>query len=172
MTAKRAPGRAFRHEGLWRRWIRRALVIVLVGLFAAGATYLRIIQTGETVNDRSLAVVALFGVAGALAALVMQVIALIWLRRHGLFVRLAIALVLAPIVFLGALYGSFALFHSAAELEGLLADPGDAHALVSLVHRMTFVAGGYVVVFSPNYLWPWLYPLVAGALAVIGTRAR
>ena len=62
---------------------------------------------------------------GAVAALVMQGISLIGLRRRSLAARLVIALALAPLVILGALYGSFALFHSAAELEGLFADPGE-----------------------------------------------
>lgn len=148
------------------------LVVVFFGLFAAGAAYLRILQAGEPVNDRTLAVIALFGVTGAVSALIMQGIALIWLRRHGPAARLAMALVLAPLVFLGALYGCFALFHSAAELEGLFADPGDPHALVHLAHRMTFVAAGYVLVFAPAYLWPWLYPVLTGALVLIGLRTR
>ena len=147
-------------------------MVVFFGLFAAGASYLRILQTGEPVNDRTLAVIALFGVTGAVSALVMQGIALIGLHRRSLAARLAITLALAPLVILGALYGSFALFHSAAELEGLFADPGDPHAIIYLAHRMTVVAGGYVVVFAPNYLWPWLWPLLAGALAVTGMRAR
>jgi|GEM_PF-2068234 len=177
MAAKPAPGRASTPEGswqrsLWRRWAHRFLVVVFFGLFAAGASYLRILQTGESVNDRTLAVIALFGVTGAVAALVMQGISLIGLRRRSLAARLVIALALAPLVILGALYGSFALFHSAAELEGLFADPGDPHAIIYLAHRMTVIAGGYVVAFAPHYLWPWLWPLLAGALALIGIRAR
>ncbi|MGY6570848.1 MAG: hypothetical protein ACXIVE_17795 [Salinarimonas sp.] len=168
MAWRRAPAT----ETGWRRWSRRMLMLIFFGLFAAGATYLRILQAGEPVNERTLAVIALFGVTGAVAALVMQLIALIWLRRHGPAARLAMTLVLAPLVFLGALYGCFALFHSAAELEGLFADPGDPHAIVHLAHRMTFVAAGYVVVFAPGYLWPWLYPVLAGVLVVIGLRAR
>ena len=77
----------------------------------------------------------------------MQGISLIGLRRRSLAARLVIALALAPLVILGALYGSFALFHSAAELEGLFADPGDPHAIIYLAHRMTVIAGGYVVAF-------------------------
>lgn len=168
MAWRRAPAT----ETGWRRWSRRMLMLIFFGLFAAGATYLRILQAGEPVNERTLAVIALFGVTGAVVALVMQLIALIWLRRHGPAARLAMTLVLAPLVFLGALYGCFALFHSAAELEGLFADPGDPHAIVHLAHRMTFVAAGYVVVFAPGYLWPWLYPVLAGVLVVIGLRAR
>ena len=146
--------------------------IALVGLVASGAAYLRVLERGEPINPRTEALIALFGVSGALAAILMMLFAALFLRRAGRPTRLLWGLALAVPAFLVALYAGFAVFHSAAELEGLIADPGDAHHLRHLIHRLTFVAAGYVVVFAPSYLWPWPLPVIALALALIQLRRR
>ncbi len=146
--------------------------ILLVGFVASAVVYLRVLERGEPVNPRTEALIALFGVSGALAALLLMLIAGLFLRRTGRATRLLWGLVLAAPVFLAALYGGFALSYSAAELEGLLADPGDPHHLQHLMHRLTFVAAGYVVVFAPAYLWPWPLPLITLTLALILLRRR
>ncbi|KPQ09342.1 MAG: putative membrane protein [Saliniramus fredricksonii] len=135
--------------------------IALAGLAAAALVYLRVLERGEPINPRTEALIALFGVAGALAALLLMLFAALFLRRVGRPTRLLWGLVLAAPVFLIALYAGFAVFHSAAELEGLITDPGDPHHLRHLIHRLTFVAAGYVAVFAPAYLWPWPLPLIA-----------
>lgn len=140
--------------------------IALAGLAAAALAYLRVLERGEPVNPRTEALIALFGVSGGLAALLLMLFAALFLRRAGRPTRLLWGLVLAAPAFLFALYAGFAVFHSAAELEGLIADPGDAHHLRHLIHRLTFVAAGYVVVFAPAYLWPWPLPLIALILAL------
>lgn len=149
---------------LWR--------IVVVGLAASVAAYLRVLERGEPINPRTEALIALFGVSGALAAILLMLFAALFLRRAGRPTRLLWGLVLAAPAFLFALYAGFAVFHSAAELEGLIADPGDPHHLRHLVHRLTFVAAGYVAVFAPSYLWPWPLPLIAAILALTLLRRR
>ncbi len=152
------------YGSLWR--------IAVVGLVAAAGVYLRLLERGEPINPRTEALIALFGIAGALAAIMLMLFAALFLRRVGRPTRLLWGLVLGAPVFLFALYAGFAVFHSAAELEGLIADPGDAHHLRHLVHRLTFVAAGYVVVFAPGYLWPWLLPVIVVALALVLLRRR
>ncbi|MCC5978757.1 MAG: hypothetical protein JJU21_11895 [Salinarimonas sp.] len=161
-----------RFAGLLTHLAGSAWRMLLVGFVASAATYLRVLERGEPINPRTEALIALFGVAGVFAALLLMLFAGLFLRRTGRPTRLLWGLVLAAPVFLLCLYGGFAVFHSAAELEGLLADPGGAHHLRHLVHRLTFVAAGYVVVFAPSYLWPWPLPLIAITLGLILLRRR
>lgn len=140
--------------------------IALAGLAAAALVYLRVLERGEPINPRTEALIALFGVAGALASMLLLLVAALFLRRVGRPTRLLWGLVLAVPAFLIALYAGFAVFHNAAELEGLIADPGDPHHLRHLLHRLTFVAAGYVAVFAPAYLWPWPLPLIMLVLAL------
>lgn len=138
--------------------------VVFCGGFAALAALLRLMERGEPINERTQALVVVFGASGALAAFaVMGACALLAGRLAG--ARLALASFgLAVAAFAGALALCFSIQHNASEITGFLAQP-DLHGVRYLAYRTIFVAGGYIAVFGPAYLWPWPAPAIVAAIA-------
>ncbi|TVR10742.1 MAG: hypothetical protein EA385_02655 [Salinarimonadaceae bacterium] len=137
--------------------------VAFCGGFAAIAAYLRVLERGEPINERTQALVAVFGGAGALAALVAMALCAILAPRLGRGGLAAGSLVLAAPGFVGALALCFSIQLNAGEIAAFFDHP-DAHGVRYLAYR-TFVAAAYIVVFGPSYLWPWPAPTIVAAIA-------
>lgn len=136
---------------------------VCCGGLAALAAWLRVLERGEPWNERTQALVAVFGASGALAALVVMGACALVAGRLGRVALAGTSLALAAIVFAAALAFCFSIQLNAGEIAAFVDHP-DVHGVRYLAYR-TFVAAAYIVVFGPSYLWPWPAPAIVAAIA-------
>ncbi len=149
-----------------------ALRAFAIGAFSAGAVALRIVERGEPFNERTIALVAVSAFAGFVAGGLSLILAN-WCGRGYPAPRVALlAAAFGFCLFPAFFLGGFSLQHGGAELVYSLTNGIDAHGLRFLASRMVFEPTGYVVIFGPNYFFPWAYPAIVTAIGLAALIRR